>query len=126
MKKIRQDFHIKASKEAVFRALTDRLLFEQWSESNAIIDALIGTKFSIFNGYITGVNREIVMNERIVQDWRIKFWEKPSLVNMTLIKKPDGTKVELRHDGIPDADYVAIQQGWNKFYLGKIQRFFGE
>ena len=125
MKKIRQDFHIRASKETVFRALTDRILFEQWSESNSIIDHHIGSKFSLFNGYITGVNREIVIDERIVQDWRTKNWVKTSLVSLKLVQEPNGTKVELRQEGIPDADYVAIQQGWNRFYLGKIQRFFG-
>lgn len=125
MKKIRQDFHIRASRETVFRALTDPILFEQWSESHAVVSNRIGANFSIFNGYITGTNLEIAMNERIVQDWRTKHWTKPSSVSLTLVKEQMGTKVELRHEGIPDKDYVEIQQGWNKFYLGKIQRFFG-
>ncbi|KAA3659679.1 MAG: ATPase [Calditrichaeota bacterium] len=126
MNKIRQDFHIRASKETVFRALTDPILIEQWSESRAIMDSKIGTRFSLFNGYIIGQNIEIGLNEKIVQNWRARNWRQDSTVSMHLVKTAGGTKVELKQDGIPDAEYVSIQQGWNKFYLGKLQRYFGE
>ncbi|MCA9735161.1 MAG: SRPBCC domain-containing protein [Deferribacteres bacterium] len=125
MNKIRQDFHVHASIETVFRALTDPILIEQWSESRAIMDSKIGTRFSLFNGYIIGQNLEIGLNKKIVQNWRARNWKDDSLVSMNLIKETGGTKIELRQEGIPDQEYVSIQQGWNKFYLGKLQRFFG-
>lgn len=124
MKKIRQQFKINASVETVYRALTDPILIEQWSEAKALMNDYIGGRFSLFNGYIVGQNLEVKPNARISQNWRLKNWTDLSHVQLELKRDGKGTIVDLLHDNIPDTDYVNVQQGWNRSYLGKLQRFF--
>ena len=85
---IHQEPVFEASRERVYQALTDRNHFDKIMhlgaamKSGAVpggkpaqIEARAGGAFSLFGGYISGRNLELVPNERIVQAWRVGSWK---------------------------------------------------
>ena len=72
---IRQGIEINATAQPLFNALTDAEQFCEFTGERAEIDARIGGQFSRFDGIITGVNLELILQERIVQAWRVANWE---------------------------------------------------
>jgi uncharacterized protein YndB with AHSA1/START domain len=124
MKPITQDYEIQATPAQVFEALTDPALIEKWSGAPARMDAQVGTQFSMFGGNITGTNLEVVPDRKLVQAWYGGDWEEPSHVTFTLVAVADGTRVELRHEDVPEDEVATISQGWKEYYLGPIQHMF--
>jgi uncharacterized protein YndB with AHSA1/START domain len=124
MKPITQTYLMNANPEKVFAALTKPELIQQWSGAPATMDAQAGTKFALFGGAIHGANLEVVPNQKLVQAWSAGDWEKPSTVTFTLSPAPEGTKVELLHEGVPAAAHEMISSGWNANYLGAMQNMF--
>jgi hypothetical protein len=76
------------------------VLYEAWLDSrihgimtntDAVIDPVIDGKFSIWNGYITGLTIQLTRNTEIVQQWRTTDFseEDPdSIVRITLKETP--------------------------------------
>jgi activator of HSP90 ATPase len=125
MKSLNQTYHIDASVDDVFDALTVPEIMEEWSGAKASMDPVPGGEFSLWGGDIHGKNLEI-SRHRIVQEWFGGDWDEPSIVTFDIIQSPEGTIVELKQERIPDEDYHAIEEGWEKYYLGQIQGLFEE
>lgn len=124
MKNLKQTYLVSAEIEDVFAALTDPLIMEEWTASEVIMEPVAGGKFSLWGGDIYGVNIEVLPN-RIVQEWYGgDDWEQPSLVSLELFSAPGGTMIELDHRNIPDEHFEAIEEGWEKYYLGQVQGLF--
>jgi activator of HSP90 ATPase len=79
-----------------------------------------GSKFSLWDGSIHGVNKEISPT-RIVQDWQEDNWEIPSSVTFHISPKGTKTVLELRHEGIPDKSFKSISSGWDVYYIGPLK-----
>ena len=66
------------------RLVDTRLLPPQivrsYTRSDAKIDAKVGGAFSIFGGNVTGVIKDLVPHQRIVQAWRFSSWDEGKLV----------------------------------------------
>ena len=67
MKNIKKTYLIKTTVEDVYTALTNPLTIEMWTGAHAVMDAVAGTEFSLWDGEITGVNLEIEKNQKIKQ-----------------------------------------------------------
>ena len=127
MKTLYKSYEMKNKPEVIFKALTDSVLIENWSESPAIMDANEGTEFSLFGGQVYGVNREIVKNERIVQDWYGgDDWDQPSKVTIDLSEDRDFTLVEVKQEGIPDDYFPEVEKMWDDLYLGRVHNLMEE
>ena len=120
MKKLSRKYEIKARLSEVFHALTSEDLIEQWSFSEAKMDLKPGGKFSLWGGDIVGVNRE-VSETRLVQDWKEAPWPEMSRVTFTLSEMNGITTLELVHEGIPEASFKGISEGWDEYYLGPLK-----
>jgi uncharacterized protein YndB with AHSA1/START domain len=126
-KPIQQTYEINGTPFQVFDALTNPETFQKWSGAPAKIDDQIGTEFSLFGGNIVGKNLEVIPNQKLVQDWSAaEGGVSHSKVIFTLVATGRGTNVELLHEGVPEASLENISQGWNSYYLGKIQEMFAE
>lgn len=127
MKSLNKSYEIKNTPDKVFEAFTDADFIENWSKSPAIMDANEGTEFSLFGGQVHGVNREVVKNERIVQDWYGgDDWDQPSKVTILFQQEREYTLVDIQQEGIPDEYLPEIEQMWDELYLGRIQSLMDE
>lgn len=123
MKTIRQTYVIAATPSRVFKALTDPEEISAWSGAEAKMDATPGGVFSIWEGSIYGTNLEVEQDRKLVQTWREDSWDADSRVTFTLIAAGNGTRVDLLHEDIPDAEHDAIAEGWDIYYLGVIKSY---
>jgi len=124
VKDFKNTYIITAPPEEVFIALTNPLTIELWSGYPAVMDDKIGTEFSLWEGDISGVNLEIVSNQKIIQEWFFGENNEKSIVTIQIQEHKKGSLVELNHINIPDSDFKNITEGWNKFYFEALIDFF--
>lgn len=126
MKNIKKHYHIKASAEDIFTALTNPLTIEIWSGSPAVMQPEAGTEFSLWDGDITGLNLEIVPGNKIVQEWYFEGETEKSIVTITLLQQGHETEVELLHINIPDDAFSNIVDGWDRYYFKPLKQLVEE
>jgi uncharacterized protein YndB with AHSA1/START domain len=115
---IRQTVTLPATPSAVYTALMDPKQHAAFTGDKAVISAKVGAAFSVFGGYASGKNLELVPGKRIVQTWRADDWPtgKESKVTFGLAPVKGGTKLTFVQTGVP-AQFVAdIKQGWIDYY----------
>ena len=135
---IHQETEFKASPERLYAALTDAAQFQQVSLLSAAvrsgmakpapaaeIDAHPGGAFSLFGGYITGRQIELIANQRIVQAWRPMNWPAGvySIVRFELSPRAGGTLLTLDQAGFPDTEAEHLKQGWSANYLRPLAEY---
>ncbi|GAB5538579.1 MAG: hypothetical protein Salg2KO_06820 [Salibacteraceae bacterium] len=82
--------------------------------------------FTAWDGYISGVNLELIPNRRIVQHWRtVEFKDSDEYSMLEIEFQPinGGTILKLRHSKIPDGqpDY---EKGWIDSYFDPMTQYF--
>jgi activator of HSP90 ATPase len=122
MKNIKKHYHIKATPEDIYTALTNPLTIEIWTGAAAVMEPLAGTEFSLWDGEITGKNVEIEPGKMIVQEWYFEDEEgmpseHKSIVTIKLHTAGNSTDVELLHINIPDEAFDNIVDGWDRYYF---------
>jgi uncharacterized protein YndB with AHSA1/START domain len=134
---IHQEVVFHAKRKRVYEALTDAQQFDKVMRLSAAmrsmatgtkpaeIDGSVGGAFSIFGGYVSGRQIELVPGERIVQAWRPQTW-KPgeySIVKFELVDEGEGTKVLLDHRGFPDGTGEHLAGGWKANYWEPLEEY---
>lgn len=118
---------IKADRETIFEALTDRAIMEKWFfagpegwSATVKNDARIGGTFRIdMHGKNDtysheGTYKEIIPNEKLVFTWNSKAVQE-TLVTITLTEVDGGTEIKLRHDFMPDEEMKKNHtEGWTQ------------
>ncbi len=122
MKNMKKHYHIKAQVEDVFTALTNPLTIEMWTGATAVMEAVEGTEFSLWDGEITGLNLEIVKDEKLKQQWYFEGEEGTSVVTITLFPEGKETRVEVLHLDIPDEAFENIVDGWDRYYFKPLKQ----
>lgn len=124
MKNIKRYYFLKASPGDVYNALTNPLMLEIWTGEPAVMEAVPGTIFSLWDGSISGKNLNFVENELIVQQWFFEGEPQESVVTMKLHPHKKGTSLELVHTNIPDEAFENISDGWDQDYFGALNELF--
>jgi len=91
--------------------------------------AKVGGKFSAWDGYIEGKNLELVPHSLIVQAWRTGDFaaDAPdSRLEVSLAPAKDGTKVTLKHTGIPAGQADGYKEGWIDYYFTPMKEHFSK
>jgi activator of HSP90 ATPase len=127
-----------ASRKRVYDALTDAKQFNEIVKlsaavksgmvkdmSPAEISREVGGAFKFFGGFIIGRHLELVPNERIVQAWRVSYWEPGafSIVKFVLGEEGAGTKIVFDHSGFPKGDAENLVAGWKGNYWEPLAKF---
>jgi activator of HSP90 ATPase len=134
---IRQEQTFRASSKRVYDALTDAQQFDKVMRLSAAMRSMAtGTKpaeisrdaggaFSVFGGYVSGRQIELVPNQRIVQVWRPQTWGPGvfSIVKFELSEQGAGTKIVLDHRGFPDGTGEHLAEGWRDNYWKPLQQY---
>ncbi len=84
-----------------------------------------GGAFSLFGGRIVGRHLELVPNERIVQAWRVAYWDPGvfSIVRFDFTEQGAGTKLVFAHTGFPQGDAANLLNGWKLHYWQPLEKF---
>jgi uncharacterized protein YndB with AHSA1/START domain len=137
---IHQEPVFKASRKRVYEALTDAKQFDRVVQlSAAMKDGMApgakateigreaGGTFSLFGGYVTGRQIELVPNERIVQVWRAGSWAPGaySLARFDLVEQGSGSKIVFDHTGFPKGTAEHLAAGWKMNYWEPLEKFLG-
>jgi activator of HSP90 ATPase len=82
------------------------------------ISGSVGGPFTLFGGYITGRNLEMVPSVRLVQAWRAGGWDLGEFSIVRFVLRPDGSACRLTfdHRGFPDAQGPSLAYGWRVHY----------
>ena len=115
---IRQSATFKTSPHEVYEALMDSRKHAKFTDSKASISRRIGGKFTAYDGYIEGVNLELVPDAKVVQSWRGSDWPEGhySQATFSLRQVQGGTSLTFTQTGVPEDQYEAISQGWRDYY----------
>jgi activator of HSP90 ATPase len=118
MKTIRQSVTLKASPHEVYEVLMDSRKHARFTGSKARISRKEGGKFTAYDGYIEGINLNIVPDKKIIQSWRGSDWPEGhySRATFSLKKVKNGTHLTFTQSGVPDQYYHDISQGWRDYY----------
>jgi activator of HSP90 ATPase len=138
---IHQELLFNAGPQRVYGALTSGKSFDaitRLSDGDALLKAMgakpttinaeVGGTFTLFGGYVTGRNLEMLPDERLVQAWRAASW-KPgafSIAAFSLVKDGAKTKLSFEHRGFPDGEGASLAQGWHAHYWGPLTTFLSQ
>ncbi len=128
VKTIRQRAVVKATPIQVYDAFVTPRLHSAFTGSPATGSARVGGKFTAWDGYISGVNRELVRGRKIVQDWKTTEWPEgaePSRVEFTFKAVRGGTEIRMVHSKVPAEQADDYRQGWIDFYWTPLADYFG-
>jgi len=127
---IHQEVLIKASRDRVYRALTDAKQFRELTELSyhglsTEISPEVGGTFALFGGVIVGRHIEMSPNQRLIQAWRETSWEPGaySIVSFQLNEADSGTKVIFDHRGFPQGKGEHLAIGWKSHYWEPLQKY---
>jgi len=138
---IHQEILFKANRQRVYRALTDTAQFDlitRLSDGMRLLSAPgaaptqigagVGGSFTLFGGYITGLQVELVSGERIVQVWRAGGWNAGefSIARFVLSDQGEATRLVFDHQGFPQGQAAHLARGWYTHYWEPIEKFLGQ
>ena len=127
-----------ASRELVYRALTATAQFDAITRLSDAVDLLeapgakptfigpeLGGLLTLFGGYVTGRNLELLPGERLVQAWRAGSWPPGaySIVRFALFERSGGTNLVFDHRGFPDGQGASLAYGWRVHYWEPLAKF---
>jgi activator of HSP90 ATPase len=117
-KTIRQSITFKESPHEVYETLMDSRKHAKFTGAKARISREVGGRFTAYDGYIEGVNLNLLPDKKIVQSWRGTDWPKNhySRAIFLLERVKNGTRLTFTQSGVPDQYYEDINQGWRDYY----------
>jgi len=126
-KTIRQEELIPAEPIEVYEALLDAEKHSEFTGSKATSNSKVGSKFTAWDGYISGKNLKLEKGKRIVQEWKTTEWPagcEPSIVEFTFKKAKKGTELTMVHSNVPAEQADSYQQGWIDSYWEPLKEYF--
>lgn len=124
---IRQKVTVDASPSLVYQALLDPRKHAEFTGSSATGSKRVGSRFTAWDGYITGKILELDEGKKIVQEWATSEWPSgypPSILQLTF--KPKGGKTELVmvHSKVPAEQVEMYTEGWVESYWDPLKEYF--
>ena len=86
----------------------------------------VGGKFSYFDDYVSGVNKELVPGKKIVQDWTCEDLPKGTFTKLTIEinkKTEKTTDLILTQDNVPDEFAEDFTEMWKSIYFEPIKDY---
>ena len=127
VKTITQTVVVSAPPAKVYEAFVKPRVHTAFTGAAATGSARVGAKFTAWDGYISGVNRELVLDKKIVQDWQTTQWPDgapPSRVEFSFKAVTGGTEVRMVHSNVPAEQADSYRQGWIDYYWTPLEAYF--
>ena len=120
---------IPASKEAIYTAWLDSHQHAMMTNTgSAKASDKVGDTFMAHDGYISGINLELVPYSKIVQEWRSLDFdddEDSSVISVSLEDKDGGTLITVAHSNLPPHG-AQYESGWQIHYFEPMKKYFAE
>jgi uncharacterized protein YndB with AHSA1/START domain len=120
------EFQLPVAPARVLQLLTDAALIRRWSGGDAILNNEEGGEFMMFDGWVTG---KVIKTgtEELAHTWKTTDWAEdtvPSEVHYLLKKHDGGTKVIVKHTGLPDEDEMkSHKNGWTDYFFDPLEDY---
>ncbi|GDX48240.1 hypothetical protein LBMAG25_10580 [Bacteroidota bacterium] len=123
---IRQHITVNSNPDEIYDVFLDSKKHTSFTGSKAKMSKRIGGTFTVFDGYASGRNLELISNEYIRQSWRASNWPENcvSEISLELEKTHLGTRITFIHKNIPDKFYDSIKDGWKNYYWTPLKLYF--
>jgi activator of HSP90 ATPase len=124
---IRQKATIPAEPAVVYEAFIDAKKHSAFTGSKATGDGRVGSKFTAWDGYISGKNIALEAGKRIVQEWVTSEWPDdfpPSRLELTFKKVKGGTEISMIQSDVPAEQADELKEGWTEFYWKPLKNYF--
>ena len=118
-KTIRQSVTFEATPHELYEILMDSKKHSRLTGGGkATISRIVGGPFTVYDGYATGLNVELIPDKLIVQTWRASDWQGShfSRVRFSFREVAGGTRLTFTHSGVPEEEFENIKQGWIDYY----------
>lgn len=116
-----------AAPDDVYDAFIDPKTHAKFTGSPATGSPRVGGRFTAWDGYISGVNRELVKGRTIVQEWQTTEWPEdapPSTVEFSFAAARGGTEITMVHSNVPAEQADSYRQGWIDYYWEPLKAYF--
>jgi uncharacterized protein YndB with AHSA1/START domain len=126
-KVIAQEVVLDATPAQVYAAFMDSKQHSEFTGDVAVIGGTVGAAFSCHGGMVSGINVELVPNQRIVQAWRATPFPEGVYSVATFVFESAGekkTRLKLTHEAVPAPACEMIAQGWEEHYWAKLKKYF--
>ena len=122
---IEYSVEIRATIGDVFRALTVSRIIDEWGGGPARVQAKVNGRYSLWDGEMHGVIKEVEFPRRLVHTLREASWEDnwlDSLVSWRLDEIQGRTRLSLLHAGLPSRRLCELHEdGWGEYFLGPLK-----
>lgn len=127
MEKLRLVTEFSVSPQSIYEAWLDSEEHSAFTGASASVEGRVGGEMTAWDGYISGVFKELEPYTRIVQTWRTtEFPEgsEASRLEVLLAESETGTRLTLMHTDIPDGQGEMYGEGWEEYYLRPMRAYF--
>ncbi len=124
---IRQKVVVHAKPSEVYEAFVDAKRHSAFTGSRATGKGRVGSKFTAWDGYISGKFLELIEGKKIVQEWMTTDWSKgypPSRFELVFKEVKEGTEISMIHSDVPTEMIEELKEGWNEFYWKPLKEYF--
>jgi len=119
---------VKAGPLEVFQALTNSKSILEWSGQRGKVEAQIGGKFEMFDGWVKGKVLAYQKGKALSYTWHPDDWDEkaePSIVRYAFTATKGGTKIVLKHSGFPNEQARKEHHGgWTDHVFEPLKGYF--
>ena len=115
--------------ETIFKAWLSSEGHSDMTGSPAKVQPRVGGKFTAWDGYIAGKTLELDPYTRILQAWRTTEFadaDPDSTIEIILESSKMGTRLTLKHSGIPATQTADYETGWEDSYFAPMRAYFSK
>jgi uncharacterized protein YndB with AHSA1/START domain len=116
-----------ASPERIYRAWLDDQEHTAFTGGRATVEPHVGGRHTAWDGYVEGLNLELVPGQKIVQSWRSSEFPPGALhsrLEVRLEPADGGTRITIVHSDIPEGQGKQYEQGWRDHYFVPMASYF--
>lgn len=126
LKTIEQSVRFSASAKELYEIYLDPKRHAAFTGGAVKINAKPGSRFSAFDGMLSGQMLFVVPGELIVQRWRGTHWKDTDLDSLLILRFVQDSKqgrIDLTHANVPKHDHAGVTSGWKKYYWGPLRAY---
>ena len=116
-----------ASTMDIYECFTDARKMQAYTQRPSEAEAIVGGKFSMLGGIISGKFCKLSEGGLIESEWRMDDWPAESVSHLQLkfVNTSDGCQLQLEQRNVPLASDERTRKGWEQQIFQRIKMTFG-
>ena len=120
------EFILPCKPRRTMQLLTDAKLIRKWSGGDAIVENMVGGRFAMFDGWVTGKVLKLGLND-LAYTWISGDWPAgtpASEVHYQLKDYEAGTRVLVKHTNFPSEEEMnSHKTGWSEYFFDPMEDY---